>query len=297
MVESSMRPALIVESPTHPTLLSAYRISQDFPPSHTRSLLSLRGALLFLFFFFLYSYGCGMESIQLLPDGSAQTETDPDASPNDNPTDTEASPTEDPHPKETTPETAVELPPPDATCPNAQGDEIQIWLSPKKDSLFLIGKAGTQGASASVRFVMPPFWVPTPSILWSDAQGLFAAKITLDLQNDQDIFVQAATWCRKFNISLLADRMRERYLESISIPILRVGQSTTLRFRLLGIPASNPVAFSSHPQIAQIENVTSQRTAQETLLSVSVRARTQGSFTLLVFDPSSLPFTVQLNVE
>ena len=268
----------MVESRMRPTLISAY-------------------SLLFLLLFFLYSYGCGMESIQLLPDGSAQTETDPDASPNDNPTDTDGSPTEDPHPKETNPETAVELPPPDATCPNAKSDEIQIWLSPKKDILFLIGKAGTEGASASVRIVIPPFWVPTPSALWSDDQGLFATKIRLDLQNDQDIFVQAATWCRKFKISLLADRMRERYLESVSIPLLRVGQSTTLRFRLLGIPASNPSAFSSHPQIAQIESVTSQRTAQETLLFVSVRARAKGSFTLLAFDPSSLPFTVQLNVE
>ncbi len=227
-----------------------------------------------------------MESIQLLPDGSAQTET-----PADQNTDTPEKQAD------TAPENAIELTPPDATCPKAKDDEIQVWLSPKKDNAFLIAKAGPKGASSAVRFTIPPFWVPTPSILWSDEKGEFAAKLTLDLRADQEIFVQADAWCRQFNVSLIADRMRERYLESISIPVLQVGQTTTIRLRLLGTPTSDPKAFSSHPQIAQIQSIKTQRDAQETVLSTEVKGQAKGNFTLLVFDPSAFPFTVQLTVE
>ncbi|MCB9640111.1 MAG: hypothetical protein H6727_14550 [Myxococcales bacterium] len=241
----------------------------------------------------LHGLGCGIEPVQLLvaseannhPDGGTETTNFPDGSEGFQ----EFTPTE-----LTTP--------PDANCQPASTTEAKIWLSTKKNKAFLLLRAGAAQAFNKAVFTLPSTWSTDPDEVWSDKKGELGVCLRLPFQVSksfptQEIFVQVGSWCRRLTISSKAEKIKDKEIEAVSLPSIQEGKSTDMKLKMQGSTLKETYAFSSHPQIASIEDVNTNSGDEKNQIIVTVQGNKKGTFTLIVFDPSAQAFLVSTTVD
>jgi hypothetical protein len=206
------------------------------------------------------------------------------------------------HGRDGDPEISDQYPAFPHNCLSASSDELLLRVNlSEKGAGMLIGNMGSAMSKAEVLIDIPEGWSVLPNSVFADEQGRFAFLLDRQAQTwraEQKIQAHATErWCRFIMAEKPTNNRLPRRITAPPHQTCNAGETLSLSLQSVGKLMQPVDAYSSHPQIASIADITTTERPGIPTISLSISCKHIGSAQILLGNAETEPISFPISVK